>query len=356
MSLLCNRLNKEQALQKIAQEDFSRKTVSFYRYVIVDDPQQMRDTLFEEWQELGVFGRIYIAQEGVNAQMCVPEPQWEAFVEQLYAHPEFKDMPFKIAVEEPSESFWKLTIKVKHQIVADGLTPDDYDVTNVGTHLDPEAFNKALEEGAICVDMRNHYESRIGKFEGAITPDVDTFREELPMVKEMLKGKEDQKVLLYCTGGIRCEKASAYLKKQGFTDVNQLHGGIINYAHEMAQKGQKSRFVGKNFVFDDRIAEAITDDVLSECDQCGETCDRYVNCANAMCNLLFIQCETCEQKMDKTCTPKCHKIALLPEEKQRKLRAGVRHTFKRYKRQIRPSLTKASLWTRLKSIVTNEHS
>jgi UPF0176 protein len=354
MSLLFNRLNKEQALEKISQEDFSRKTVSFYRYVIVEDTQQMRDELYKEWQDLGVFGRIYIAREGINAQICVPEPHWEEFIEKLYAYPEFKNMPFKVAVEEPSESFWKLIIKVKHQIVADGLTEDDYDVTDVGQHLKPEEFNQALEKGAICVDMRNQYESRIGKFEGALTPDVDTFREELPMVKNMLKGKEDQKVLLYCTGGIRCEKASAYLKKQGFKDVNQLHGGIINYAHEMAKKGQKSRFVGKNFVFDDRIAEAITDDVLADCDQCGDDCDRYVNCSNAMCNLLFIQCEKCGEQMNHACTPKCRKISLMPIEKQRKLRAGVPHTFKRYKRAVRPSLGKLGLWERLSGLVKGE--
>lgn len=343
MTLLCNRLNKEQALQKLSEEQFTRKTVSFYRYVIVEDPQQMRDKLFKEWSELGALGRIYIAKEGINAQMNVPEPEWERFVEQLYAHPEFKDMPFKIAVEQPTESFWKLTIKVKHQIVADGLTEDQYDVTNVGTHLDPESFNKALEEGAIVVDMRNHYESRIGKFEGAITPDVDTFREELPAVKDMLKGKEDQKILLYCTGGIRCEKASAYLKHEGFQDVNQLHGGIINYAHEMKQKRMPSRFVGKNFVFDDRMAERITEDVLSECDQCSEQCDDYTNCKNVMCNMLFLQCTSCKDHFANCCSDQCKEISELPEEEQKKLRAGIEHTFTRYKKQIRPqSLQKTS--------------
>jgi len=339
MTLLCNRLNKEQALKKLSMEQFTRKTVSFYRYVIVDDPQQMRDDLFKEWSDLGVLGRTYIANEGINAQICVPEPEWAAFVEQLSAHPEFADMPFKVAVEEPTESFWKLTIKVKEQIVADGLSPEDYDVTNVGNHLSPEEFHEALaDENTVVVDMRNHYESGIGKFENAITPDCDTFREELPLVKDLLKGKEDKKVLLYCTGGIRCEKASAYLKEKGFKDVNQLHGGIINYTHEIRRKNIPSRFIGKNFVFDDRLAEQITDDVLSECDQCNAKSDDYTNCRNKMCNLLFLQCSHCADRFDGCCGEECQSIANLPEEEQRQLRAGVKHSFKRYKKMIRPEL------------------
>jgi UPF0176 protein len=352
--MLFNRLNKEQSLEKLSQENFSRRTVSFYRYVRVEDAQQMRDDLYKEWSELGVLGRTYVAAEGINAQINVPEPQWDEFVEKLSEHPEFTDMRFKIAVEEPKESFWKLTIKVKKQIVADGLKPEDYDVTNVGTHLEPEDFNKALEQGAICVDMRNHYESRIGKFEGAITPDCDTFREELPMVKEMLKGKEDEKVLLYCTGGIRCEKASAYLKEQGFKDVNQLHGGIINYAHEMEKKGEQSKFIGKNFVFDDRGAERITEDVLSTCDQCESSCDDYTNCKNMMCNLLFIQCGSCQQSYKNCCSYKCRKIVELPEEQQRELRKGVEHTFRRFRSQMRPkaaSKKTTGLWSKIRSLV-----
>lgn len=293
---LLNRLNKDQALEKLAKEPFERKTVSFYRYVRIENPQQMRDQLWSEWNQRGVLGRIYIAREGINAQISVPEPQWEAFVSELHAHEEFKEMPFKVGLEEPTESFWKLTIKVKQQIVADGLTEDEYDVSNVGTHLNPEAFHEALQQDdVVVVDMRNQYESRIGRFEGAICPDADTFREELPMVKNMLKGKEDKKVLLYCTGGIRCEKASAYLKHHGFQDVNQLYGGIINYAHEVQSKGLDSKFVGKNFVFDGRVAEAITDDVLSECDQCSASSDRYVNCENTICNLLFISANHVKQ-------------------------------------------------------------
>ncbi|MDF2378783.1 MAG: rhodanese-related sulfurtransferase [Candidatus Gracilibacteria bacterium] len=337
MSELRNRIGKEDALKKLSQETFQRKTVSFYRYVIIKDPQAMRDKLWQEWNDLGVLGRIYVAHEGINAQINVPEPVWNEFVEKLHARKEFSNIPFKVAVEEKEESFWKLTIKVKKQIVADGLTENEYDVTNVGTHLNPEEFHKAMEdENAVVVDMRNHYESRIGKFENALTPDSDTFRDELPMVKKLLKGQKDKKVLLYCTGGIRCEKASAYLKHNGFEDVSQLYGGIINYAHEIKKTGKKSKFIGKNFVFDDRVDEAITNDVLSQCDQCDVSSDRYVNCKNMTCNTLFIQCAGCEEKMNRTCSTHCQKIAALPLDEQKRKRAGVKHTFKRYRQQIRP--------------------
>ena len=157
----------------------------------------------------------------------------------LNKYDELKDIPLKIAVEDDGKSFFKLMIKVREQIVADGLPIDEYDVTNVGEHLNAREWNKALEQGAIVVDMRNHYESEIGHFENAICPQSETFRDELPEVKVMLKGKENKKVLLYCTGGIRCEKTSAYLKHHGFEDVNQLHGGIIVASNNTDQDGAR---------------------------------------------------------------------------------------------------------------------
>jgi UPF0176 protein len=325
--------------QQVSDEDFERKTVSFYRYVILKDPEALRHELYGKWSELGVLGRVYLAEEGVNAQISIPEPNWNDFISLLGTYAEFTDMPFKIAVEEPDMSFLKLAIKVKKQIVADGLTMEDYDITNVGTHLNPEAFHEMMNDpDAIVVDMRNQYESEIGHFEGAILPDVDTFREELPATKELLKGKEDKKVMLYCTGGIRCEKASAYLKHNGFKDVYQLYGGVINYAHEIKEKGLDSKFKGKNFVFDDRRAERITEDVLSNCHLCDEACDTHRNCANEMCNLLFLQCETCFDKLKGTCSKECKTIAALPEEERRALRKNQQrpHTFQRYRRSLRP--------------------
>ena len=320
---LKNRLNKEEALVKLQTENFERKTISFYRYVKIKDPEAMRNHLFTEWEGLGCLGRIYVAQEGINAQMNVPEPQWEAFVTTLYKLPEFKDIPFKHAVEEPTESFWKLTIKIKDKIVADGIDDPSFDPSDVGTHLDAAAFNAKLEDpNTVCVDMRNFYESEVGHFEGAILPDCATFREELPMVVEALKEDKDKEVLMYCTGGIRCEKASSYLRHRGFKNVYQLHGGIIQYAHEVKEQGLESKFKGKNFVFDGRMAERITDDVLSTCHQCGEPCDTHVNCKNLACNLLFIQCTKCAQEMNGCCNQECAEIAALPVDEQKRIRAG----------------------------------
>ena len=233
-------------------------------------------------------------------------------------------MPFKIAVEDDGKSFYKLTIKVRHQIVADGLPIDEYDVTDVGVHLDAEKWNNALENGATVVDMRNHYESEIGKFKGAICPDVETFKEELPEVKKILKGQEEDKILLYCTGGIRCEKTSAYLKHHGFKNVFQLHGGIIDYARQLEQDDSlENNFEGKNFVFDERRGERISADVISNCHQCREPFDTHVNCKNVNCNLLFLQCDNCKTKYENCCSIECIEIINLPMKEQMVLRKGT---------------------------------
>lgn len=319
---LINRYSREELEARLKGEDFKRVTLSFYRYVIIEDAQAMRDQLFEEWSQLNCLGRIYLAREGVNAQMNVPEHHWEQFVTELQAKPEFKDIPLKIAVEDDGTSFLKLVIKVRERILADGLEDDSYDVTDVGRHLDANEWNEAMEEGALVVDMRNHYESEIGHFENSILPQAETFREELPEVLDKLKGKEDEKILLYCTGGIRCEKTSAFLKHHGFKDVNQLHGGIIDYARQIKTKELPNKFHGKNFVFDERLGESISSEVISKCHQCGEPSDSHVNCANVACNLLFIQCEKCAEKHEKCCSDDCQEVVHLSAEEQRELRKG----------------------------------
>ena len=321
---LFNKYNREYAEKLLEKEGFKRKTVSFYRYTIIDDPQTLRDELFICWTKLNVLGRIYLAKEGINAQLNVPEHNWDAFAKHVHSFTNFKEIPFKQALEEKgSGSFYKLTIKVRKQIVADGLSIEDYDVTNVGNHLSAKQWNEALNDGAVVVDMRNHYESEIGHFKNAICPDSETFKQELPLVKDLLKGKEKDKVLLYCTGGIRCEKTSSFLKHHGFEDVNQLHGGIIDYAHQVNQdESLENLFVGKNFVFDDRISERISDDVISKCHQCGNSCDEHTNCKNVQCNLLFIQCNDCMVKNEGCCSVDCIQVNSLPDEQQKKLRAG----------------------------------
>ena len=346
-------LTREQAEEKLRNENFERIPVSLYRYAHIQNPNKMREQLLAMWKNLDCLGRVYIAHEGINAQMSVPEHNWDGFKEQLYAIPEFTDVPFKIGVEG-GKAFIKLQIKIRKQIVADGLTMADYDISNVGNHLTAQEFNAAMdEEDTIVVDMRNHYESEIGHFDGAITPQVDTFREELPTVAEQLKGHEDKKVLLYCTGGIRCEKASAYLKHQGFRDVNQLHGGIIDYKHQVDREGLENKFLGSNYVFDERGREKIGDTIISTCHQCGNSCDRHVNCKNLACNLLFLQCEDCEQKMKTTCSLKCKRVVNMPIEKQKayykKHGDGSQMRFSKSLR-AREKFSKRSPWQILKKI------
>jgi UPF0176 protein len=343
MKILSNRTDKNVLKQLLKEEKFLRKTISFYRYVNIPTPEILRDELFEMWSDLNCFGRVYIAHEGINAQMSIPDVNWDEFVKQLYCLSYFKDVPFKHAVDGNGKSFYKLIVKVRQKIVADGIHDESFDPSHTGTYLNAKEFNKAIEdENTIVVDMRNHYESEVGRFDRAFCPDADTFREELPLVIDHLKGQEDKKIVMYCTGGIRCEKASAYFKHKGFKDVNHLHGGIIQYAKEIKEQRLESKFKGVNFVFDERIGERITEDVLSECHQCGKPCDTHVNCKNDDCHLLFIQCTDCAEKMNGCCTPECVRIAALPIEEQRELRKGRMKNgpecLSVYKSRLRPNL------------------
>jgi len=244
---LYNTLSAEERAKLIDQAG-QRLTLSFYAYAKIENPTQFRNDLFLKWNKLDALGRIYVATEGINAQMSVPAENIEAFRETLEAYDFMKGIRLNIAVEHDDHSFLKLTIKVRHKIVADGLNDDTFDVTNKGVHLNAREFNKILEDpNTIVVDFRNHYESEVGHFTGAITPDVETFRESLPIINEQLKDfKEDKNLVMYCTGGIRCEKASAYYKHQGFKNVFQLEGGIINYAKQIKEEGLESKFIGKN--------------------------------------------------------------------------------------------------------------
>lgn len=339
---LHNRINKKELKERLKSDKTARKTISFYRYVILDDAGALRDKLYKDLVQMNALGRIYLAYEGVNAQMSIPEANYNNFIAYLNSYQEFRDMPIKAGVEDDGKSFYKLAIKVRKKIVADGLDDGTFDVTNVGKHLDAVQFNEALDlPGTIVVDMRNHYESEIGHFENAICPDVDTFREELPMVADLLKDKKDHKILMYCTGGIRCEKASAYLKHHGFSDVNQLHGGIIEYARQVKEQNLPVKFKGKNFVFDERLGERISDEIISKCHQCGATCDTHTNCANDDCHLLFIQCDSCKKTMQGCCSQACIDIIHLPIEKQRAIRKGrtKEDSLSVYKSRLRPNLS-----------------
>ena len=331
---LYNKLSAEERAQLIEHAGEDRLTLSFYQYAQIGNPQLFRDYLFLHWDRLDVLGRIYVAHEGINAQLSVPAKRFEHFKAQLKTITFLKEVRLNIAIEQNNKSFLKLTIKVRKKIVADGLEDSSFDVTKKGKHVSAQEFNQLLEdENTICLDMRNHYESEIGHFKNAVTPDVDTFRESLPLIEEDFAAhKEDKNLLMYCTGGIRCEKASAYFKHKGFKNVYQLEGGIIEYARQVESLGVENKFVGKNFVFDERRGERISEEVIAQCHQCGAPCDTHVNCANEACHLLFIQCSACQEKMSQCCSTACQEIIELPLEQQKTLRKGVHNSNKIFKK------------------------
>ncbi|MEO5787817.1 rhodanese-related sulfurtransferase [Gelidibacter sp.] len=321
---LYNNLSAKERAALIEQAGKDRLTISFYAYAKIGNPKIFRNDLFLAWNELDVLGRIYVAHEGINAQLSLPADQFEAFKAHLDSISFLENVRLNIAVEHDNFAFLKLKIKVRDKIVADGLNDDTFDVTDIGVHVDAERFNELIEdENTVLVDMRNHYESEIGHFKNAVTPDVDTFRESLDIIEEDLKDhKEDKNLVMYCTGGIRCEKASAYYKHKGFKNVFQLEGGIINYVRQIKEKGLENKFIGKNFVFDERRSERISDDVIAHCHQCGAPADLHTNCANDACHLLFIQCEECKEKMDACCSSTCMEVNRLPYEEQKEMRKG----------------------------------
>lgn len=292
-----------------------RKTISFYRYVKISDPNLFREQLNKKLTALDCFGRIYIAKEGINAQMNVPVENWAEFDLGIQSLPELLDIPFKIAVEESDlMSFYKLTIKVKDKIVADGLEDTTFDVTNTGEYLTAEEMNEYVNDSeALVVDMRNAYESEVGHFKGAIKPNVDTFREELKIVPELLKIHKNKKIALYCTGGIRCEKASAWLKHKGFTNVRHLRGGIIDYKHQIETKKLENSFLGKNFVFDARLGEKIGEEVISRCHLCDKAkSDKHYHCKNQICHVLYLGCDDCLKQKQGYCRRWCILTDKLP--------------------------------------------
>ncbi len=299
-----------------------RRTLSFYRYVKVADPIAFRDQLLREWGALGCFGRIYVAHEGINAQMNVPLENWEKFDTFTQSLPELTGVPYKIAVEEGgAPSFYKLTVKVRGKIVADGLDDTSFDVTDTGAYLTAEDMNAYIADpDAVVVDMRNSYESEIGHFEGAITPQVETFRDELKHAPELLKIHKNKKIALYCTGGIRCEKASAWLKHNGFKDVRHLKGGIIDYAHQVKEQNLPNKFRGKNFVFDERLGERVGEEIISHCHLCRrEKSDTHYHCQNQICHVLYLGCDSCVASKQGYCSWWCEQGDKLPAGVKRRL-------------------------------------
>ena len=358
MPVLHNRVSQAELKKLLYAETEHRTTISFYRYFPVADPKKFRDELYTSLNQLKVFGRIYIAQEGINAQVSVPDSFFESFKTYLYSIEPLNGIRLNIAVDDDAhpaldsdkddkpvgrgKSFWVLKIKVRDKIVADGITDPDFSMQNKGRYVNAEQMNEMLQdEQTVVIDMRNHYEYEVGHFETAIEIPSDTFREQLPMAVDMMKDKKEQNIIMYCTGGIRCEKASAFMLHNGFKNVFHLEGGIINYAREAKEAGLDSKFIGKNFVFDDRLGERITEDVIARCHQCGLPADTHTNCKNTACHLLFIQCEDCAKKFDGCCSVVCQTVFNLPEEEQKELRKGIEKgmmVFNKSKKRLRPRL------------------
>ncbi|MBY5957148.1 rhodanese-related sulfurtransferase [Membranicola marinus] len=322
---LHNRINRSELKQKMEGSKEPRITLSFYKYHHIGHPSLFRDHLFQYFSSLDILGRVYVSVEGINAQISVPQKNWDQFRKELGQEITFLEgVRLNIALDDDGKSFFMLKIKVRDKIVADGLNDKSFDVTRRGKHLSAEEVNAKIDqENARFVDMRNHYEWEVGHFENALLPDVENFRTALPVVEEMLKEEKEKPIIMYCTGGIRCEKASAYYLHRGFEEVYMVDGGIIEYARQCQEKNLENKFIGKNFVFDERLGERISNEVIAQCHQCGKKCDTHINCANDACHILFIQCDECAQKYAQCCSRKCQEYMALPEEKKDKLKNKI---------------------------------
>lgn len=338
---LYNRISSRELRNKLFRESFGRITVSFYRYVSLDDPQGLRDSLYRWLDSMHVFGRIYLAREGINAQASIPEQNWNAFVSLLDSYPEFKGLNLNRAIEDNGKSFFVLKIKVRARILADGIRDQDFDPSKSGIYLDARQFNELSEQpGTVVVDMRNHYEYEVGHFEQALEVPSETFRQQLPMAASLLAPFRQQALILYCTGGIRCEKASAYLLHRGFTRVYHLKGGILAYARQVKELGIENKFLGSNFVFDERMGERVGEGIISRCHQCGRPCDSHTNCRNEACHILFLQCPDCAARYVGCCSEECLRIFKLPDKERRAYRRGRFQERKVHQKELplRPTL------------------
>jgi UPF0176 protein len=359
MAVLHNRISQAELKKLLYAETEHRTTISFYQYFKIDDPRLFRDEMYKALTALKIFGRIYIATEGINAQISVPDSNVDAFSIYLNTITSLQNIRLNIAVDDDArpaldsnkdddkpfgrgKSFWVLKIKVREKIVADGITDPAFSMQNKGSYVNAAQMNELLQhDDTIVIDMRNHYEYEVGHFTKAIEIPSDTFREQLPMAVDMMQDKKDKNIIMYCTGGIRCEKASAYMLHHGFNHVYHLEGGIINYARQAKAAGLETKFIGKNFVFDDRLGERITEDIIAKCHQCGKPADNHTNCKNDGCHLLFIQCDDCAKQFDGCCTVECQTVYNLPIEEQIELRKGIDKgmmVFNKGKKRLRPRL------------------
>ena len=274
----------------------------YYCYTAIKDAEAFREAHHRYCVEKGLRGRIIIAQEGINGTISGPKEVCAQYMYDLKDHPNFTHTHFKVASHH-QHAFQKLHVRIKPEIVRAGL-PHIKPNVKTGKYISPTDFKHIKDDAdVVVIDARSNYEHQLGRFRGAVTLDIDHFRE-FPGQVEALALYKDKKVITYCTGGIRCEKASAYLLEQGFQDVYQLHGGIIQYGLDTDGEG----FEGQCYVFDNRLATPINrkdPSVVSECYVCHTACDRMVNCANPTCNRHVPICEACATALAGACSPTC---------------------------------------------------
>lgn len=276
---------------------------SFYKYVNIEDVEEFQKRHLGYCKELGIKGKVLVGNEGINGTVSGTQEQVEKYEKALINNKLFRDITFKrsISTEHP---FKKTIVRIRDEIVSSGI---NVNMNNTGIHLSPKELKEALDNGEdlILLDARNNYESKIGRFKGAITPDIEIFRD-FPKVAEQIKDLKDKKIVMYCTGGIRCEKASAYLKEKGFKNVYQIKDGILNYIEQYPD----SYFEGRCFVFDDRLSVPSGKNTkdITVCEKCHIPSGQYVNCSNAKCNYFYICCEDCWDKSGHTCSKECRGI------------------------------------------------
>jgi UPF0176 protein len=280
-------------------------TLLYYCYASIENAEAYTQEHLAFCKSLGLVGRIIIADEGINGTVSGPAEKCKVYMEHLHADARFAHTEFKIdEVSEPS--FIKMHVRYKSEIVHSGLRDPKYiDPTKeTGKHLEPKDFMEMMnDEDVVVLDVRSNYEHNVGRFKNAVTLDIDNFRDFPAKINELAQYK-DKKILTYCTGGIKCEKASALLLKEGFKDVYQLHGGIIEYGKEAGGKD----FEGKCYVFDNRITvdvNAVNPVVVSHCRNCGNITDKMINCANPECNEHFTQCDACGEALQGACSREC---------------------------------------------------
>ena len=303
------------------------KVIAIYCFTEIDKNSIMefRENILS-YETNNISGLIILGEEGINGTICGPEESLDKLIKYIKKFLKKNDLNEKISFSDKS-IFKKLKVRIKSEIVTIGIKDINPKSIN-GIYLDADKWNELIkDESTILIDTRNFYEVNLGTFKNAINPKTNNFREFPKWVEENLEKKvkdiKNHKIAMFCTGGIRCEKASAYLKHHGFEDVNQLHGGIIDYNRQLKQDiSLKNHFEGRNFVFDERRGERVSNDIISSCHQCGKAYDVHVNCSNVNCNLLFIQCDSCKKKYQNCCSLECIEIISMPKEKQKILRKG----------------------------------